>query len=66
MSKTVLRVDGQLTTVFSINRVVSQGDALCTMFLNITAELSKHKMQILRHIGTRSIQLCVYADARQL
>jgi len=61
-SKATVRVDNQYTSTFPITNGVRQGDALSSILFDLVLEAILQKSNITGHIGTKSIQILVYAD----
>jgi sorting nexin-29 len=61
-SKATVRADNQYTSTFLITNGVRQGDALSFILFDLVLEAILQKMNITGHIGTKSTQVCAYAD----
>jgi len=62
VSKATVRVDNQYTSTFPITNGVRQGDAFSSILFDLVLEAILQKVNITDHIGTKSIQIPVYAD----
>ena len=62
-SRAVIEVYQGRTDVFNINNGLRQGDALSTLLFNLVLEAALLKIDLSGNIGTRTKQLCAYADA---
>ena len=61
-SKAIVRGDNQYTSTFPIISGLRQGDALSSILFDLVLEAILKKMNIIGHIGTKSIQILAYAD----